>query len=128
LGDSGAADDHGQGQVLREIEQFRSRYPRLGARLFIAYDRVAFAGVEDRNVRLTFDANIRFRPGVPRPGGKSWTAGILEPGKMVMEVKTSGAIPLWLCRALSERVIFPAGFSKYGKCCAALLRKEYTSA
>ncbi len=44
------------------------------------------------------------------PGGKS----ILGEGLVLMEVKTSGAIPLWLTHTLTENRIFKTSFSKYG--------------
>ena len=31
-----------------------------------------------------------------------------------MKIKTEGAMPLWLSRALDENGIFPTSFSKYG--------------
>ena len=33
-----------------------------------------------------------------------------------MEVKTPGAIPLWLADALNKYEIYPSGFSKFGVC------------
>ena len=32
-----------------------------------------------------------------------------------MEIKTIGALPLWLAKSLSELEIYPTSFSKYGK-------------
>ena len=34
-----------------------------------------------------------------------------------MELKTSGALPLWMVQALSRRRIFKTSFSKYGAAC-----------
>lgn len=31
----------------------------------------------------------------------------------IMEIKTIGALPLWLARSLSELKIYPTSFSKY---------------
>ncbi len=39
---------------------------------------------------------------------------MLKTGEVIMEVKCSGALPLWLTSALSELQIFPSSFSKYG--------------
>ena len=33
----------------------------------------------------------------------------------MMEIKIASAVPLWLCRLLSENAIFQTGFSKYGR-------------
>ena len=34
--------------------------------------------------------------------------------KWLMEIKTPGSIPLWLCRLLSQYQVYPVSFSKYG--------------
>jgi len=48
------------GQILKEIDYFIDFYgPKK--KLYIAYDRIAFFGKEDENLRLTFDCNIRSR-------------------------------------------------------------------
>ena len=41
-------------QILRELEYTRDRYD-LRPNMYIAYDRVALYGKEDRSLRLTFD-------------------------------------------------------------------------
>ena len=41
-------------------------------------------------------------------------APVLERELCVMEVKTLGAVPLWLSSALGELEIYPRAFSKYG--------------
>ena len=35
-------------------------------------------------------------------------------GQYIMEIKTNGAMPLWLSGALNELAIYPKSFSKYG--------------
>ena len=54
--DAGAAF----GQIGREIGYFQSFY-HTAPRVFIGYDRLAFAGAEDPRVRITFDGNLRWR-------------------------------------------------------------------
>lgn len=39
---------------------------------------------------------------------------ILSPGQTLMEIKTSGGIPLWMVHALTQHNIFKTSFSKYG--------------
>jgi hypothetical protein len=39
---------------------------------------------------------------------------LLPDGQWLMEIKTSGSIPVWLCKLLSEYKIYPVSFSKYG--------------
>jgi hypothetical protein len=90
-------------------------YP-AGPKVFLCYDREAFTGVADDGLRVTFDTNIRFRLGDLRFDAGFGGTDVLTPEKILLEIKTPGAIPLWLCRALSERAIFPSAFSKYGAC------------
>jgi hypothetical protein len=111
-------------QVLREIKYFMSCYPGLEPKVFLAYDRQAFTGKDDRDIRITFDTNIRFRRKNLRLDRGSQGAPILEPGNVLVELKTLGPIPFWLCRALSECEVYPASFSKYGKCYADFLQES----
>ena len=39
---------------------------------------------------------------------------ILEEGKVLMELKCSGGIPLWMTHILTELHIYKTSFSKYG--------------
>lgn len=101
-------------QIAREIEYFRQYYQGLSPKVFLSYDRMAYYCREGGDFRITFDENILFRQqalslGLP-PGG-----GSLLPDEFVlMEVKTSGGMPLWLTRVLTEEKIYKASFSKYG--------------
>lgn len=38
----------------------------------------------------------------------------LCPGRIIMEIKAPGAVPVWLAKILSEGKIYKTGFSKYG--------------
>lgn len=99
-------------QVLREIDRFMALWQPHPA-VYIRYDRAAFFGKDDKNFRLTFDRNICSRRENLRFGitdGES----LLDDGKVLMEVKVSGAMPLWLAGQLSELGIFRTSFSKYG--------------
>ena len=44
-----------------------------------------------------------------------WGSEILPKNKILMEIKASQAIPLWVCTLLEENEIYPTSFSKYGK-------------
>ena len=100
-------------QISREIDWFLHLY-RPEPKVFIAYDREAFAAADGGELRITFDTALRARSndldlrlgdhGVP----------LLGDGRVLMEIKIPGASPLWLARLLSENGVFPASFSKYG--------------
>ena len=46
---------------------------------------------------------------------------ITQKNQYLMEIKTAGAMPLWLASTLSENGIYPTSFSKYGRAYEALL-------
>lgn len=48
------------GQIGQEILWFQ-RFYQARPRVFIAYDRLAFAGIDDPELRITFDTNLRWR-------------------------------------------------------------------
>lgn len=100
-------------QILREIDYFLSFY-RPVPKLFLAYDRIACYGIENNNIRITFDANIRSRESnLSLARGDSGTA-LLDSKAVLMEIKIPDAMPLWLSGMLSELEIYPVSFSKYG--------------
>lgn len=102
-------------QILREIDWFLQSYQPL-PKVYIAYDRIAFSGLEDENLRLTFDHNIRFRESSLDLVKGHWGTPLLDHGKVLMEIKVPGTMPLWLSKILTEQRIFPTSFSKYGAC------------
>lgn len=100
-------------QIMREIDYFYRFYqPR--AKLYLAYDRLALHGVQEQALRITFDDNIRSRTDALTLGAGDHGQPLLKAGFCLMEVKTAGAMPLWLARLLSELSAFPISFSKYG--------------
>ncbi len=102
-------------QILNEINWFIEFY-RPKPKVFLAYDRVALYGREEPELRVTFDLNIRWRETELDLLKGDWGAPLLDTGRILMEIKFFGAMPLWLCQTLSELHIYPAPFSKYGVC------------
>lgn len=111
---NGGLEDNSS-QILKEIRHFLELYS-VSEKVLICYDRAAMAGIENTGLRVTFDSNILFRQTELKLNGGAWGTSILEPGKILMEIKITGAFPMWMSRALSELGIFPASFSKYGTC------------
>ena len=94
---------------------FRSiRRDGLIPRAAVFYDRRAFHGADDPELRLTLDGNIRYRLG--DLDLRNGTDGDTIPGQpfRIMEIKSASSIPLWLAGTLSELGIHPGSFSKYG--------------
>lgn len=102
-----------ESQICREIDYFMESY-RPEAKVFIAYDREAWAGIENPELRVTFDTGLRWRTTELDLRRGEGGAPILGPDQILMELKIPGALPLWLARLLSENGIFPTSFSKYG--------------
>jgi len=102
-------------QIKAEIDAFKKDYRGLRPAMAISYKRIAMAGTEDPELRITFDREIRWRTDKldlrEGPVGEE----ILQPGQYLMEVKIANAFPMELSRILSELSIFPASFSKYGR-------------
>jgi hypothetical protein len=101
-------------QVLNEIEYILKIYD-LEPKLYLAYDRKAFFGKTNRDLRITFDTNIRTRRYDLKLEKGDHGDLLLEEGKWLMEVKAANTLPLWLTNLLSEYRVYKTSFSKYGK-------------
>ncbi len=100
-------------QIMREIDWMQKK-DGLSPVILIAYDREAYYSEETLGLRLTFDTNVRFRTDDLRlehgPNGQT----ILPTGRYILEIKTLGAMPLWLAHELDALSLYPSSFSKYG--------------
>lgn len=101
------------GQIEREIDYFVNFY-KPKAKMFIAYDRMAYFGKDDSMIRITFDKNIRSREDFLSLGNGDAGKLLLKNNERLMEIKVLGAFPIWLVSILSELQIYPVSFSKYG--------------
>ncbi|MDR0465177.1 MAG: polyphosphate polymerase domain-containing protein [Treponema sp.] len=112
-------------QISREIDFFLN-YRDVSEKIFIAYKRTAYNGIEDQTLRVSFDRDIVFRRCTLNCLNNDYTfcdwpcsddeRQILNENFLIMEIKTASSIPLWLTHMLSENNIFPVSFSKYGTC------------
>lgn len=100
-------------QVLNEIEYFLKIYD-LSPKLYLAYDRKAYFGINNRDLRITFDTNIRSRRENLRLEVGDYGQKLLDDNVWLMEVKAEKSIPVWLSKMLSEYKLFKTSFSKYG--------------
>ncbi|GIO14088.1 molecular chaperone [Cohnella xylanilytica] len=105
--------DYMNRQVVREIEYFLRRY-ELQPKVYLAYDRIAMFCKGNRDLRITFDTNIRSRRHDVRLESGDDGEPLLERGQWLMEVKAEKTVPVWLSRLLSELRMFRTSFSKYG--------------
>lgn len=102
-------------QIRNEIRWFQNFY-QTQPRIFIGYDRQAFAGASDSDLRITFDTNIRWRDEELDLRCGDYGQPVLPGEQVLMEIKMPGACPLWLAHILNDSGIYPTSFSKYGTC------------
>ncbi len=102
-------------RITEELLWFLNRY-QPDPKVLLCCDREAWKGVTEEELRITFDRDIRWRSDHLRFAEGNFGAPLLTSDRILMEVKTPTAIPLWLARFLSEEHLFSTGFSKYGTC------------
>ena len=101
-------------KVTSELEQLRKRYCVIEPKMYIYYDRVSYKGIKDKKVRLTIDKNLLYRDyNVNVMVGKFGKA-LLDPKKVIMEIKVPEERPDWLVALLEKYNIEKQSFSKYG--------------
>ncbi len=103
-----------QSQIMDEIDYAMHFYRNPSPKMLIAYEREAFYVLGLPNLRITFDSAIRYRESDLFLENGSRGEKIIGDDEYIMEIKTDGAMPLWLSHALSEQTILPSSFSKYG--------------
>jgi hypothetical protein len=114
-----AEGDDGQGTdpVVAEATYLRERY-RLRPRMAVSYQRRAFFGKYDPDLRITFDTRLQYDPHAldiaePFETGRY----IVDPRVVIMEVKFSERAPVWLCNLLSS---FDFKMTRLSKYCSAV--------
>ena len=101
-------------QIAEEINYFRQYYKNLKPAVFLSYEREAYYSLDGSDFRVTFDENILYRENELNLGGDIYGTPLLEGGKTLMEIKTSGGYPLWMSHILTELNVYKASFTKYG--------------
>ena len=101
-------------QIAREIDYTVHYYQSLHPVVFLCYEREAFVARRDDSFRVTFDDRILARQEQLSLQSEVWGTPLLEEDRVLMEIKCSGGIPLWMTHALSQERIYKTTFSKYG--------------
>lgn len=110
----GSDDRSTDTQIAREIDYFIRYYGTLHPVVFLAYEREAYYCKLGSDFRITFDDNILCRQNDLSLESDVYGTPILPAGKVLMEIKCSGGIPLWMTDFLSKEKIYKSSFSKYG--------------
>ncbi|OMD12518.1 molecular chaperone [Paenibacillus odorifer] len=117
--------DYMNKQVIEEIKYFLTRYD-LQPKVYLSYDRKALFCKNNRDLRITFDTNIRSRRYDLKMEHGVHGEPLLEPGQWLMEVKAENTVPVWLAKMLSEHQMYRTSFSKYGNEYKKMLKNSKT--
>lgn len=111
-------------QIGGELAYAMAFYGNLRPAVFLSYERDAYHGIQDPQLRMTFDTRILYRRQGLSLGAEPWGVPLLGPDQVLMELKVAGGLPLWLTRVLSSQGIYRTTFSKYGAAYQDILRRE----
>ena len=111
-------------QISREIDYFISFYGKLRPTVFLSYEREAYYEKGGTDFRVTFDDTILCRKTDVNLRSEAYGMPILPRDRVLMELKCSGGIPLWMARVLSSEHIYKTSFSKYGTAYRKLIFPE----
>jgi len=101
-------------QIANEIDYFMELYGTLHPTVFLSYQREAYHCNDQSDFRVTFDDTILCRQEDLSLESEVYGIPILPEGKVLMELKCSGGIPLWMAQVLSQEKLYKTSFSKYG--------------
>lgn len=101
-------------QIKKEMMYFCEYYQSLKPVVYLSYEREAYYSFDGSDFRVTFDEEILSRTDRlfldEDPGG----CPLLEKGMSIMEIKTSGGMPMWMTQALTKMHLYKTSYSKYG--------------
>lgn len=112
-------------QIGAELDYFRQHYETLHPAVFLSYEREAYYCRSGGDFRVTFDDRILCRQDALSLEEGAWGTPLLPEGRVLMELKTAGGIPLWMTHFLSQAHIYKTSFSKYGTAYETLILPNY---
>lgn len=120
--ESGASPKNSQ--IMHEIDYLMDFYASPRPVMMVAYERDAYYALHEGNLRVTFDTDVRYRSEKLSLTENTCGKIITDSDTVIMEIKTDGAMPLWLARILSETETYGGRFSKYGRCYTDMISTE----
>ncbi|WP_088032429.1 polyphosphate polymerase domain-containing protein [Evansella clarkii] len=112
-------------QIFNEIDSFRNLYDLMPDNI-VSYDRQAFSGIEDEDLRVTFDYNLRCRKDDLRIENGPHGIHFVDPELVILEVKVNFSVPLWLSQLLVELGCEKKSVSKFCTTVELLEGEEFT--
>ena len=114
----------GDSQIGAEIQYFLDYYKDLMPAVFLSYEREAWYALDGGGFRVTFDENILYRREDFSLGSEIYGTPLIGDHETLMEIKTSGGIPLWMGQALTRNHLYKTSFSKYGSAYRCMMDKQ----
>lgn len=111
-------------QIGAEIQYFREYYKDLRPAVFLSYEREAWYALDGGDFRVTFDENILYRKEDFSLGSEIYGIPLIGDHQTLMEIKTSGGIPLWMGQALTRNHLYKTSFSKYGSAYMCMMAEQ----
>ena len=101
------------GSTVERVLGFHHRQP-LSPALIVSYLRHAWTGVEDEDLRVTFDHFLTAHPPDDYLSpGRGAGLPFLPPDQIVLEIKFNRNLPRWLQQRLIQHRLRPVRYSKY---------------
>ncbi len=113
-------------QISQEVDYFLQFYRTLQPAVFLSYEREAYYAKDGSEFRITFDESILCRQENLSLEAPVYGTALLPEDRVLMELKCTGGIPLWMTRVLSQERIYKTSFSKYGTAYKELIFPKIT--
>lgn len=97
--------------TLAELDHDFEKY-QLQPSILINYERYSYYMKGNKNLRITFDHNVRYRTKKPDLTNGDDMHPVIDKNMYIMEIKSLDSLPLDLSRLLAKLKIYPRGFSK----------------
>ncbi len=117
---------HKDTQISEEVDYFLDFYGAMRPVVFLSYEREAYFAKDGSDFRVTFDDHILCRQEDISLDSAVYGTPLLPEGKVLMEIKCSGGIPLWMTKVLSQERIYKTSFSKYGSAYETMIYPQIT--
>ncbi len=103
----------GESHTAKELNWCLQRY-QPKPKVYVGYKRQAFKGTTENDLRITFDNNLIYRTDDLNIDSGFYGDYIVDENLIIMEIKTTEGIPVWLSDILNNLHIYPSSFSKVG--------------
>ena len=114
-------------QIRRELDYTMQLYQGIRPAVYLSYEREAFYGRDDHELRITFDQNILWRTTQLDLSAPVYGRPLLEKDQARMEIKVGHGMPLWLVHYLTEHKIYRTSYSKYGNAYRTIVTEKNES-